>query len=84
MVHTIKWHIQPEKRSRNWALTIRNARFEIASLQKYTPSLNKQYIDTVWAESWLEALEEAEIEIGVPTDDMELTWADVFDKQYTL
>jgi hypothetical protein len=84
MMHIIKWHIQPEKRSRSWALTIRNARFEIASLQKYTPSLNKQYIDTVWAESWLEALEEAEIETGVPTDDMELTWADVFDKQYTL
>ena len=84
MMHIIKWHIQPDKRSRSWALTIRNARFEIAGLQKFTPSLNNQFIKSIWVESWLEALDEAEIETGISANSMELTWEDVFDKQYTL
>lgn len=84
MMHVIKWHIQPDKRSRSWALTIRIARFEIAGLQKFTPSLNAQFIQSIWAESWLEALDEAEIETGIPTHALGLTWEDVFDKPYTL
>lgn len=84
MMHVIKWQIQPEKQSKSWLLTIRNARYEISGLRKYTPSLNEAYIQSIWEESLLEAREGAEIETGVVATDIGLTWADVFDKKYSL
>lgn len=34
MLHIIKWQIQPDKRSRSWTISIRNARYEIKSWKK--------------------------------------------------
>lgn len=84
MHHIIKWKIQPEKRSKSWILFIKNARFEIAGLRKYTPSLNENFIESIWEESFVEALDEAETETGVSAKDVQLTWDEVFEKPYTL
>ncbi|GAB2568900.1 DUF29 domain-containing protein [Spirosoma areae] len=84
MMHVIKWHIQPDKRSRSWLITIKNARYEIKSLQKFTPSLNTDFVNSIWDESLTEATDEAETETGLSAEHVELTWEDVFDKPYTL
>jgi hypothetical protein len=84
MMHIIKWHLQPEKRSRSWLLTIKSARYEISSLREYTPSLNEDFIHNIWEKAFKEAREEAETETGLSGKGIELNWADVFDKQYTL
>ena len=85
MMHVIKWHIQSNKRSRSWLITIKNARYEIKSLQKFTPSLNTDFVNSIWDESLTEATDEAETEIGgISTQNVELTWEDVFEKQYSL
>ncbi|WP_020602908.1 DUF29 domain-containing protein [Spirosoma spitsbergense] len=84
MMHVVKWHVQPDRRTRSWLLSVQNARFEIVKLQQYTPSLNKAYIESIWDESLTEAREEAEIETGVANAFLELTWEDVFDKKYLL
>lgn len=85
MVHLIKWQIQPEKRSRSWLMSIRNARYENRSLQKFTPSLNANFVQSIWAESLDEAGGDAESETGITSATaIELTWEDVFDTTYTL
>ncbi|MBC8151742.1 MAG: DUF29 domain-containing protein [Bacteroidetes bacterium] len=85
MMHIIKWQVQPEKRSRSWSTTIRNARFEIKALQKYTPSLNADFVKGIWQESLTEAGEEAESETGITAATaVELTWEAVFETTYTL
>ena len=48
MTHIIKWKTQPEKRSRSWRATIRNARCEIAESREDTPSLTRQVIEDRW------------------------------------
>src|SRR6266480_3382791 len=48
MAHIIKWKTQPEKRSRSWRQTIRNAREEIAESQEDTPSLTRDVIEAMW------------------------------------
>ncbi|GAB3920086.1 DUF29 domain-containing protein [Larkinella terrae] len=84
MLHIFKWKIQPEKQSRSWLLTIKNARFEIRSLREYTPSLNETFIQSIWESSVNEARAEAEIETGVSVLNTDLTWDEVFEKPYTL
>lgn len=85
MMHIIKWQIQPKKRSRSWSTTIRNARFEIKALQKYTPSLNVDFIQRIWQESLTEAGAEAESETGLTSaTDVALTWEAVFETHYSL
>jgi len=39
MMHIIKWQIQPEHRSRNWLITIENARIEIEEILEEEPHL---------------------------------------------
>lgn len=80
MMHVIKWHIQPEKQSKSWLLTIKNARYEIATLRQYTPSLNEEFIHSIWQD----ALHEAETETDRSATSYDITWEDVFDKKYTL
>ena len=84
MMHVVKWHIQPEKRSKSWLLSIKNARYEIAKLRQYTPSLNEEFIHSIWLDASTEAIGEAEIETDCSAADYLLTWEDVFDKKYTL
>ncbi len=39
IVHLLKWHYQPAKRTRSWALTILEQRKELAKLLRENPSL---------------------------------------------
>ena len=84
MMHVIKWHIQPQKRTKSWLITIKNARYQIAGLREYTPSLNEKFIQSIWEKALAEAVDEAETETDISASDLELTWEDVFDKKYTL
>jgi hypothetical protein len=85
MLHVIKWKIQPDKRSRSWANSIRNARYEIKSWKKYSPALNDDFLRKIWQESLEEALSEAEIETGATTHHITgLTWEDVFETPYLI
>ena len=60
MQHIIKWRMQPERRSPRWAATIRTTRRQIARLQRETPSLNRRFIEGMWNDVLLDALDEAE------------------------
>ncbi len=85
MLHIIKWQIQPDKRSRSWTISIRNARYEIKSWKKYSPALNDDFLKTIWADAFEEALEAAEAETAVSNKHIEsLTWEEVFEKEYKL
>lgn len=85
MLHIIKWQIQPDKRSRSWTISIRNARYEIKSWKKYSPALNDDFLKTIWEDAFEEALEAAEEETSVLTKQIKnLTWEEVFDKEYKI
>jgi uncharacterized protein DUF29 len=82
MMHVIKWKTQPECRSRRWRATIRNARREIAKLQKDTPSLTRKVIEEMWKDSFDSAKEEAEGEMNKDVTLRTLSWKEVFEKDY--
>ncbi|MFN3848995.1 MAG: DUF29 family protein [Spirosomataceae bacterium] len=84
MMHIIKWNIQPHKKSRSWLNTIYNARDEMEILQKDVPSITKEYIRSIWDESVEKANVKAKRETGLRFDMQNLTWQDVFEKEYTL
>lgn len=48
MSHVIKWKCQPERRCASWAVTIRSAQNEIEDSQEEVPSLNRNYIESIW------------------------------------
>jgi hypothetical protein len=84
MAHIIKWRLQPDKRSRSWRTTIRNARREIAEIQEDTPSLTRAVIEAMW-DSCLEAAhEEAAAEMEQDPPHTDLSWAEVFETEYEL
>ena len=88
VVHIFKWKYQPEKRSTSWVRTIVNARQEIRELQEYMPSLNQQYIESVWQHSSEAAIEGVKAEMNLSRKDKfepaALTWDEVFDDEYLL
>ncbi|MBC8151846.1 MAG: DUF29 domain-containing protein [Bacteroidetes bacterium] len=88
MVHVLKWRYQSEKRSTSWILTIVNARQEIGLLQEYMPSLDREFIESIWGKTFNKALEGAKAEMNLSRKDTfeptELTWEDVFEKEYLL
>jgi Domain of unknown function DUF29 len=85
MSHIIKWQIQPEKQSRSWRNSIKNARFEIQTLQEFSPSLNANYIVFIWEKALKQAKEQAEDETDISTKHIEnLTWKEVFEDEYSI
>ncbi len=85
MHHVIKWQIQSDKRSRSWLLTIKDARREIKSWQKYSPNLNNDFLKKIWNECFIEALDDAQTETGLSVPNItELTWEEVFEADYNL
>jgi hypothetical protein len=84
MQHIVKWHVQPERRSWSWVATIRNARREIADIQRETPSLTRHVLEAMW-DDCLEAARDAaagEMQRAVPL--LSLTWEAVFLTPYTI
>jgi hypothetical protein len=84
MQHIIKWRHQPDKRSRSWLATIRNARNEIAALREETPSLTRRVIEEMWNNCLDAAINEAEGEMDLSLPPLTLSWEDVFETAYTL
>ncbi len=84
MSHVIKWKCQPGMRSASWAISIRNARTEIADSQEEFPSLNQDYIQKIWGICFDRAIQDAEDELGMRCVVGTLSWQEVFEKPYTL
>lgn len=84
MSHVIKWKCQPERRSSSWAVTILSARNEIEDIQEEIPSLNRNYLESVWEQAFNKAVKQAEIEMNKKSDLTSLSWEEVFEREYTL
>jgi Domain of unknown function DUF29 len=84
MAHVIKWKCQPEKRSSSWATTINSARMEIEDIQEEMPSLNRNYIESVWDKCFKSAMKQAVLEMGRKCQLASLTWEEVFEESYSL
>ncbi|WP_448561868.1 DUF29 domain-containing protein [Trichothermofontia sp.] len=63
--HLLKWHYQPQKRSRSWLATLRIQRLDIADLLTDNPSL-KPYLDEVLPRAYLKGVELAVGETNLP------------------
>ncbi|MEG4624377.1 DUF29 domain-containing protein [Microcoleus sp. w1-18aA5] len=84
MLHIIKWKSQPEKRTASWAISIRSARREIEESQEEMPSLNRDFIESIWEKCFQVAVKDAEDEMGKKCQLTSLAWSEVFEDEYTL
>jgi hypothetical protein len=84
MLHIIKWHTQPERRSLSWVASIKDAREEIADIQEETPSLNDEVVKFLWDKAFEMAKRDAQAEMGIRSDVAGLSWGEVFEAQYEL
>ncbi|MCL1474551.1 DUF29 domain-containing protein [Argonema antarcticum] len=84
MAHVIKWKCQPERLGYSWAITILSARREIEDIQEEVPSLNRNFIESVWDKCFNAAVKEAEIEMGKQCELTSLSWSEVFEEEYIL
>jgi hypothetical protein len=83
MTHIIKWKSQPEKRSVSWAKTILNARREIKRIQRDSPSLNRNYLESIWNECFNDARQDAELDMQKKSTIETLSWDEVFNENYS-
>jgi hypothetical protein len=84
MLHIIKWKCQPEKRSASWVISIRSARREIAESQEEMPSLNRDFLISIWDKCFMAAKQDARDEMGKKAEIAALSWDDVFEQIYTI
>ncbi|MDB9311332.1 DUF29 domain-containing protein [Aphanizomenon sp. CS-733/32] len=84
ILHIIKWKCQPEKRSASWVISIRSARAEITASQEEMPSLNRDFLESIWDKCFLSAQQDARDEMGKKPDIIALSWDEVFNETYTL
>ena len=90
MIHILKWKHQPQKRSKSWIISIRNARYEIGEVQEETPSVMKKTIETEWNKVFQKAILDASDEMDLNKQEKRkynpesLTWQEVFEKDYYL
>lgn len=84
MTHVIKWKCQPERRGSSWSTTIRSARQEIEDIQEEVPSLNRDFIESIWEKCFKRAVKNAEDEMGKDCDLTSLSWEEVFEDEYSL
>ncbi len=85
MQHSIKWHVQPERRSHSWVATIREARKQIRRLQQRYPRFTDTRIrEQLWDDCYDSAINEAEKDMNqaIP-EPPTLTWEDVFETLYS-
>ena len=83
MAHVIKWKCQPERRGSSWAITIISARREITYIQEEMPSLNRDFIESIWDKCFRSAMKEAAMEMKKKCDFTSLSWEEVFEDEYT-
>jgi hypothetical protein len=83
MVPVLKWKAQPERRSGSWAVTIYQAREEIAAIQEEVPSLTRKVIEELWDRCFAAAKRQAQAEMNQKVEVAGLSWAEVFETDYT-
>jgi len=84
MIHIVKWKSQPEHRSSSWSISIRSARNEIEDIQEEMPSLNRDYLESIWEKCFQRAVKDAEDEMGIKSKLTSLNWEEVFEDEYSL
>jgi Domain of unknown function DUF29 len=85
MLHIIKWKSQPQKRTPSWAISILSARREIEDIQEEVPSLNRDFIQSIWDKCFQAAVKEANTEMRkVECNLTSLSWSEVFEDEYSL
>jgi hypothetical protein len=67
LTHLLKWQYQPEFRSGSWKGSIVEHRRRIRDTLKESPSL-KPYLEEVFAKCYLDAVEQASAETGLPVE----------------
>lgn len=82
MMHIIKWKTQPDKRSRSWIITILDARDAIEDSQEEMPSLNREFIESLWDQCFVKGKRKAEAEMNLKSNIFFLTWEEVFEDEY--
>jgi len=82
MMHIIKWKTQPNKRSRSWIVSILDARDAIEESQEEMPSLNREFIESLWDQAFIKAKRKAEAEMNCKSSISSLTWKEVFEDEY--
>ncbi|TYQ27304.1 DUF29 domain-containing protein [Pseudanabaena sp. UWO310] len=82
MMHIIKWKTQPNKRSWSWIVSILDARDAIEESQEEMPSLNREFIESLWDQAFIKAKRKAKAEMNCKSDILGLTWAEVFEDEY--
>ncbi len=85
LLQLLKWQFQPEYRTGSWSASIAEHRRRIAKLLKDSPSLIA-YIDSIFAECYDYAREQAYLETGLPQEifpiDCPYQIADVLDRLF--
>lgn len=84
MVHIIKWKCQPRRRSRSWVTSIIDARYEIEEIQEEIPSLTQDRIEEMWDRAFKMAMRQAEVQMRKKAQITGLSWAEVFETEYSL
>ena len=64
LMHLIKWHWQPEKRSTRWQLTIKEQRLSLRDLLEMSPSLRPS-LSVLLPRAWQDASSSAALETGL-------------------
>ena len=64
IAHHLKWEFQPNRRKNGWRLTIAEQRRELAQI--FESKVLRKHAENCLAEAYLLAVEEAEIETGLP------------------
>jgi len=82
MLYIIKWKSQPERRSRSWVASIKDARDEIDDIQNENPSLNDAVIESLWEKAFVIAKRDAEAEMGKKSDVQSVSWEEAFVDEY--
>lgn len=67
ILHLLKWQFQPENRSGSWEGSIVEHRRRVKKAIKESPSL-KPYLESIFAESYTEAVKQAKAETGLPLE----------------
>jgi hypothetical protein len=77
LMHLIKWHWQPEKRTPSWRETIIEQRASLEDLMDSSPSLKNAVLDEVFNAVWTKAIKAASMKTGLPTKTFpsECPWA---------
>ncbi|MFM9267104.1 DUF29 domain-containing protein [Tychonema sp. BBK16] len=85
MLHIIKWKSQPQKPTTSWAISILSSRREIEDIQEEVPSLNRDFILSIWDKCFQSAVKEANTEMRkIECNLTLLSWSEVFEDEYTL